>query len=56
MEQEATYVGIDLAKSQVGVAIRLADVRWWVSHDNASTQDQAMQLKHPKGERCRFFC
>ena len=28
MEQEETYVGIDVAKAQVDVAIRPADDRW----------------------------
>ena len=30
MEQEETYVGIDVAKAQVDVAIRPADDRWRV--------------------------
>ena len=28
MEQEATYVGIDVAKAQVDVAVRPTDDRW----------------------------
>ena len=35
MEQEATYVGIDVAKAQVDVAVRPTDERWEVSHDDA---------------------
>ena len=35
MEQEAIYVGIDVAKAQVDVAIRPADDRWEVSHNDA---------------------
>ena len=35
MEQEATYVGIDVAKAKVDVAIRPRDVRWEVPNDEA---------------------
>ena len=33
MEQEATYVGIDVAKAQVDVAVRPTDDSWEVPHD-----------------------
>ena len=33
MEQESIYVGIDVAKAQVDVAVRPTDDRWEVSHD-----------------------
>ena len=33
MEQEAIYVGIDVAKAQVDVAVRPTDDRWEVPHD-----------------------
>ena len=35
MEQEAIYVGIDVAKAQVDVAVRPTDDKWEVSHDQA---------------------
>ena len=35
MEQETIYVGIDVAKAQLDVAVRPADDRWEVSHDDA---------------------
>ena len=34
MNQQATYVGIDVAKAQVDVAVRPTDERWAVSHDD----------------------
>ena len=34
MEQEAIYVGIDVAKAQLDVAVRPTDDRWEVSHDD----------------------
>ena len=45
MEQEETYVGIDVAKAQVDVAIRPADERWWVSHDEAGIRQLVSRLK-----------
>ena len=35
MEQEAIYVGIDVAKAQLDVAVRPTDDRWVVSNDDA---------------------
>ena len=45
MEQEATYVGIDVAKAQVDVAVRPTDDRWEVSHDEAGVRHLVSQLK-----------
>ena len=45
MEQEETYVGIDVAKAQVDVAIRPADDRWRVSHDEAGIRQLVSRLK-----------
>ena len=44
MEQEETYVGIDVAKAQVDVAIRPADDRWRVSHDEAGIRQLVSRL------------
>ena len=35
MEQEGIYVGIDVAKAQVDVAVRPTGDRWEVPHDEA---------------------
>ena len=35
MEQESTYVGIDVAKAQVDVAVRPTGQRWAVSYDES---------------------
>ena len=45
MEQEATYVGIDVAKAQVDVAVRPTDERWEVSHDDAGIRQLISKLK-----------
>ena len=45
MEQEAIYVGIDVAKAQVDVAVRPTDDRWEVSHDEAGIRQLVSQLK-----------
>ena len=45
MEQEATYVGIDVAKAQVDVAVRPTDDRWEVSRDQAGIRNLVSQLK-----------
>ena len=45
MEQEAIYVGIDVAKAQVDVAVRPTDDRWEVSHDQAGIRKLVSQLK-----------
>ena len=48
MEQEAIYVGIDVAKAQLDVAVRPADDRWEVSHDDAGIGQLVSQLKNLK--------
>ena len=45
MEQEATYVGIDVAKAQVDVAVRPTDDRWEVPHDEAGVRQLVSRLK-----------
>ena len=45
MEQEATYVGIDVAKAQVDVAIRPTDDRWEVSHNDVGIRQLVARLK-----------
>ena len=45
MEQGLIFVGIDVAKAQVDVAVRPADVRWEVSQDDAAIGQLVSQLK-----------
>ena len=45
MEQEATYVGIDVAKAKVDVAVRPTDVRWEVPNDEAGARQLIPRLK-----------
>ena len=45
MEQEATYVGIDVAKAQVDVAVRPTDDRWYVPRDEAGIRQLVSRLK-----------
>ena len=45
MEQEPIYVGIDVAKAQVDVAVRPTDDRWEVSHDETGVRQLVSQLK-----------
>ena len=45
MEQESIFVGIDVAKAQVDVAVRPTDDRWEVSYDNAGVGQLVSQLK-----------
>ena len=45
MEQESIFVGIDVAKAQLDVAVRPADDRWEVSHDDAGIGQLVSQLK-----------
>ncbi len=45
MEQEATYVGIDVAKTQVEVAVRPTDDRWEVPYDDAGVRQLVSRLK-----------
>ena len=45
MEQEAIYVGIDVAKNQLDVAVRPAGDRWEVPHDEAGVRQLVSRLK-----------
>ena len=45
MEQEATYVGIDVAKAQVDVAVRPTDDSWGVPHDQKGVRKLVSQMK-----------
>ena len=45
MEQESIFVGIDVAKAQVDVAVRPTDDRCEVSHDDAGIGQLVSQLK-----------
>ncbi len=45
MEQEATYVGIDVAKAQLDVAVRPTDDKWEVSHDETGVRHLVSQMK-----------
>ena len=44
MEQEATYVGIDVAKAQLDVAVRPSGDRWEVPHDEAGVRQMVSRL------------
>ena len=45
MDQEGIYVGIDVAKAQVDVAVRPTDDRWEVSYDDAGIRQLVSRLK-----------
>ena len=45
MEQEPTYVGIDVAKAQVDVALRPTGERYVVSYDESGIRELVSQLK-----------
>ena len=45
MDREGIYVGIDVAKAQVDVAVRPMDEGWTVSHDDAGIRQLVSQLK-----------
>ena len=45
MEQEATYVGIDVAKAQVDVAVRPTDDSWEVPYDQKGIRKLVAQMK-----------
>ena len=44
MEQEATYVGIDVAKAQLDVAVRPSGDRWDAPHDEAGVRQMVSRL------------
>ena len=45
MEQESTYVGIDVAKARVDVAVRPTEQRWTITYDEAEVQELVSHLK-----------
>ena len=45
MEQEATYVGIDVSKARVDVAVRPTGDTWEVSHDESGVHQLVSRLK-----------
>ena len=45
MEQEATYVGVDVSKAQVDVAFRPSGARWEVCRDEAGIRQLVSHLK-----------
>ena len=45
MEQEVTYVGIDVAKAQVDVAIRPTNDRWEIPRDEAGIRKLVSQMQ-----------
>ncbi len=45
MEQESTYVGIDVAKAQVDVAVRPTGQRWVVSYDETGVGELVSQME-----------
>ena len=45
MEQKQTYVGIDVAKAQVDVAVRPTGQRWVVSYDESGVGELVAQLE-----------
>ena len=45
MSQEPNYVGIDVSKERIDVAVRPAGRSWSVSYDGAGVDDLVAQLK-----------
>ena len=45
MEQEAIYIGIDVSKARVDVAVRSTGDTWEVSHDEAGVYELVSRLK-----------
>ena len=45
MDQETTYVGIDVAKAQLDVAVRPSGDSWEVPHDEAGVRQLVSHLK-----------
>ena len=48
MSQEPTYVGIDVSKERMDIAVRPTGRSWSVSYDEASVDDLVTQLKDLK--------
>ena len=44
MEQEPSFVGIDVSKAQVDVAVRPTGQRWVVSYDDTGVQELVSQM------------
>ena len=51
MTQESIYVGIDVSKERIDVAVRPTGRNWSVSYDGASVDDLVTQLKDLKAGR-----
>ena len=47
MEQKAIYVGMDVAKAQVDVAVRPTDDRWEVPHDQKGIPQAGLPAAGP---------
>ena len=47
MEPEATYVGVDVAKVQLDVAVRPSGAGWKVSHDEAGIRSTGISSEGP---------
>ena len=45
MEEEATYVGIDVSKTQLDVAVRPTEDRWEAPNDEAGNRQLVSRLK-----------
>ena len=45
MEQKQTYVGIDVSKAQVDVAVRPTGQRWVVSYDDTGLGELVSQME-----------
>lgn len=45
MEQEATFVGMDIAKDRVDIAVRPTGQKWAISYDEAEVRGLVSQLK-----------
>ena len=45
MEQKQTYVGIDVSKAQVDVAVRPTGQRWVVSYDETGLGELVSQME-----------
>ena len=50
MSQESIYVGIDVSKEQVDVAVRPTGRSWSASYDGVGIDDLVAQLKDLKPE------
>ena len=44
MEREPRYIGIDVSKAQVDVAVRPAGQRWVVSYDETGAEELVGQI------------